>query len=284
MQHETAEIKKSIKKYKTINGVEKKSISYNINLGAKSNFNTGDTVAVILLSDFENIVNINADEIQNLKKIVADKNETISANNESIDKLNAELQNKFNLINDLTAKNKSLKKNVFDLESNISINNEKIAELESELTVADATIKKLNDEINKLNELLSNSKQYIINQNETIFDFEKKIAVYDAINISDLENKAKDLEKADKIIIQLQNEKIEYIQLTAYKDKLIDALKNKSFFDILLKKDVTDNISTPDLYFIDVSGNPIKKNNDDIEVDATIDDDEKSGDDTLTLI
>ena len=64
MQHETATIKKVVKKYTTKDG-EKESISYNAKLTADSVFKDGDKVAVVPLDTINELDNISADEIQN---------------------------------------------------------------------------------------------------------------------------------------------------------------------------------------------------------------------------
>ena len=110
MQHETATVKKVIKKYTVKNGVEKESISYKVTFKSDFAFVDGDDVAVVLLDDFKELDNISADEIQNLKNDVADKDAAISDLNESNAKLNAELKSKLNLINDVTAKLKASEK------------------------------------------------------------------------------------------------------------------------------------------------------------------------------
>ena len=96
MQHETATVKKVVKKYTVKDGVEKESISFNVKLKSNSEFNDGDNVAVVLLDDFSNLDNISADEIQQLKNDVADKDEIIAANNESIGKFKADIKEKSN--------------------------------------------------------------------------------------------------------------------------------------------------------------------------------------------
>ena len=53
MQHEKAVIKKSVKKYKTVKGVEKESISYNAKIGVDSEFNDGDIVVIIPADEYD---------------------------------------------------------------------------------------------------------------------------------------------------------------------------------------------------------------------------------------
>ena len=175
MQHETASVKKVVKKYTVKDGVEKESISFNVKLKSNSEFNDGDAVAVVLLDDFDGLDNVSADEIQQLKNAVADKDETIAANKESIDKLNAELHDKFNLINDVTAKLKASEKTIAELESDISAKDNIIAELKSDGKVADATITGLKNNVADKDAKLTASET-------TIKDNEKTIAELSAMN------------------------------------------------------------------------------------------------------
>ena len=247
MQHETATVKKAVKSYSLKNGDKKESISYSINLGVNSAFDDNDKVAVIPIDDFNNLSNVDADVIADLEKTVADKDATITANNKSIDELNAKVENKSILINDLNDKIKASEKTIADLESDVSKKDKKILELES-----------------------------------TIAELEKQNAIYNAIDISDLQNKADELDKSKNVIIKLQNDinhlqnkQNEYLLLVNFKDKRINALENKGIFDILRGKDVTADIVEPTLTVIDASGNPITdKSNDDNNADA------ESGDNT----
>ena len=175
MQHETASVKKVVKKYTVKDGVEKESISFNVKLKSNSEFNDGDAVAVVLLDDFDGLDNVSADEIQQLNNAVADKDETIAANKESIDKLNAELHDKFNLINDVTAKLKASEKTIAELESDISAKADIIAELKSDGKVADATITGLKNNVADKDAKLTASET-------TIKDNEKTIAELSAMN------------------------------------------------------------------------------------------------------
>lgn len=321
MQHETAEIKKSVKKYKTVKGIEKESISFYANLGAKSEFDDGDIVAVALLDDFNELDNISADEIKDLKNDVADKDETIAANNERIDKLNAELKDKFNLINDVTAKLKASEKTVVDLKSDISAKDKMIADLDSELKVADATINNfetdvadknaelvaskkvitenektiselsakndaLHERLDELTDLLSGKDKTIAELDESIVNYRLKIAELNAVDIDKLKDKSdeldivkdelvavtKRLDDKSNVISLLQNQIMELQQLVNYKDKEIDAVKNQNVIYKLIGKDATANIPEPTLYLIDSSGNLIKNDKSDIDVDATVDD------------
>lgn len=305
MQHETATVKKVVKRYKTVNGDEKESISYNAKVSAKSGFKDGDEVVIIPADDFDEINNVDVAEFQQLKNDVADRDATIVANNESIAKLNAELKSKLNLINETTGKLKASEKTVADLRDDVSAKDKIIAELKSELNVANATIDdvtaerdSIHSKLNELSDVLSSKNSIIDDLDSTIKELEKDVAVYDAIDISGLKDKAKELEKANKVIIRLQSETKEYILLNAYKDKKIDALENKGALDYILNRNVTAGIPEPTLLLIDSSGNPITDNDAELEIDkiaesnddATDDngdatpDDDDSGKDTLTII
>ena len=338
MQHETATVKKVVKKYTVKDGVEKESISFNVKLKSNSEFNDGDAVAVVLLDDFDGLDNVSADEIQQLNNAVADKDETIAANKESIDKLNAELHDKFNLINDVTAKLKASEKTIAELESDISAKADIIAELKSDGKVADATITglknnvadkdakltasettikdnektiaelsamndALHERLDELSDLLSGKDETIAALDESVVNCKIKVAELNAVDVDKLKEKAdkvdavtdelidvtKKLDGKSNVISLLQNQIMELQQLVNYKDKEIDALENKGVLDTLFKKDVTADIDSPTLYLIDSSGNLIKEK-DDIDVDATdvaddhVENDDDSGDDTLTII
>lgn len=255
MQHETATVKKVIKRYNTNKYGEKESISFNVKLKSNSSFDDGDNVAVVLLDDFKELDNISADEIQQLKKDVADKDETIAANNESIAKLNAELKSKMNLINDVTAKLKASEKTVGDLESDISEKDNIIAELKSDIKVADATISDLknnvadkdaelvaskkviaenekmiaelsakNDALHKrldeLTDLLTGKDKTIASLDADIVDYKIKIAEYDAIGIDKLKEKSDELD-------DVKDELVAVIKRLDDKSNVISLLQNQ---------------------------------------------------------
>ena len=334
MQHETATVKKVIKKYTVKNGVEKESISYKVTFKSDFAFDDGDDVAVVLLDDFKELDNISADEIQNLKNDVADKDAAISDLNESNAKLNAELKSKLNLINDVTAKLKASEKTVAELESDISEKDNIIAELKSDIKVANATFddhekivadknaeldesKKiitqnektiselsakndaLHKRLNELTDLLSGKDKTIASLDESIVNYKIKIAELNAVDIDKLKDKSDELDKVkdelvavtkrldDKsnVISLLQNQIMELQQLVNYKDKEIDAVKKQNVIYKLIGKDATADIPEPTLYLIDTSGNLIKNDESDINVDATVDDnDDDSGKDIITKI
>ena len=78
---------------------------------------------------------------------------------------------------------------------------------------------------------------------------------------------------------------MELQQLVNYKDKEIDAVKKQNVIYKLIGKDATADIPEPTLYLIDTSGNLIKNDESDINVDATVDDnDDDSGKDIITKI
>ena len=255
MQHETATVKKVIKKYTVKNGVEKESISYNVKLNANSEFDDGDNVAVVLLDDFKDLDNVSADEIQQLKNSAADKDETIAANNERIDKLNAELKSKLNLINDVTAKFKASEKTVAELESDVSAKDDIIAELKSDIKVANATIKdheknietttaeldstkkavaendktiaelsaknnELHLRLNELTDLLSDKDETIAALDKEIVDYKIKIAEFNAVDIDKLKEKA---DKSDDV----KDELIEVTKKLDNKSNVISLLQNQ---------------------------------------------------------
>lgn len=307
MQHEKAIIKKAVKPYTTIKGEKKESISVKINLGAKSEFNDGDKVAVLPIDEFNKIKDINVDEIQQLKNDIADNDSINAANNERIIKLNAELENKFNIINDVTAKYKSSEKTIDKLRDDISAKDKKIVELESALNVANASIDDLtkkNDDIHskliELSDMLSNKNSIIDKLDKNIVALEKEIAVLNATDISGLKEKVKELDivkdKLDaakddlidktEIIALSENQIKEYALLVSYKDKQIERLENKGVFDYILNRNVIDDIDSPELKLIDHSGNPTRNSFDDEIIDAKVksDDDNDESGDTLTII
>lgn len=309
MQHEKATVKKSVKSYTTKKGIEKESISVKINLGAKSGFDDGDDVAVLPIAEFNKINNIDIDEIQRLKNDAADKDAINTANNEKIIKLNAELENRFNIIDDVTAKYKASEKTVDKLRDDISAKDKTIVELQSELNVAETTIDNLNakndelhSKLSEISDVLNNKNSIIDGLDKKIVALEKDIAVLNATDISELKDKAKELDvvkdKLDAVkddlvykteIIALSESQIkEYALLVSYKDKQIERLENKGALDCILNRNVTADIDSPTLKLIDQSGNPIADAVDET-IDAKVksddpDDNDDSGKDTLTII
>ena len=162
-------------------------------------------------------------------------------------------------------------------------------------------IAELNERYDILNESLSASKQYLIDKDNIITDLEKQIAVLNAIDISILQKKADKVDKLkddlidageklnakSNVISLLQNEITEYIQVLNYYKEIASAYKNQSLIHKIIGKDATADITTPTLFLIDLSGN-LKKDDNDIEVDATPesenDNNDDSDDDSLTVI
>lgn len=289
MQHETATVKIVRKKYTTKDGIEKESISYNAKLKSDSSFNDGDIVAVALLDDFDELDNISAAGIHDLKKSIADKDDIIAANNESIAKYKAEIDIESDKIASLSQKIKPLEKNVAELKSDISEKDKLIAELTAKNEI-------LHEKLDELTDLLSGKDKKIDYLDAEIVNCKVKLAKYDAIDVDKLkENHDKlneRLENKSNVISLLHNQMMELIQLIAYKDKKIDKLENKGVLDILFNKDVTAEIEPPTLYLIDESGSLIKDDDNIVDVDIksdsidAADDHEKnsSGDDDMILI
>lgn len=295
MQHETTVVKKASKKYTTADGVEKESISKRISLKKDLIFEIGDEIALLPIDEFNKLSDATADDIAELKNAVADKDAIINANNESIDKLNAELKDKFNLINDLSSKLKASEKKIVDLESDISAKDKKIAELEFEIAdvnvnveASEKTIDDLSAKVDELNNALSDSKQYLLDKDDIIVNLEKQIAVLNATDISELKQKAKDLDavkddlidvnkKLDaksNVISYLQNQIMEYIQLVNYYKETSNAYKKQNVINKLIGRDATADIIEPTLYLIDSSGNVIAEK-DIVDVNAEFDKSDK---------
>lgn len=288
MQHEIVVVKKASKKYKTADGVEKESISKRISLKKDSIFEIGDEIALLPIAEFNKLSDVTADEISDLKKTLSEKDADIDELNESNAKLKAELKDKLNLIDDLTKKLKASEKTIGNFKSDISAKDETIAELKSDVNVVNVTvndnektINSLNAKIDELNKSLSDSKQYLLDKDAIIVNLEKEIAVINATDISELKEKAKELDKTKNIIITLQNQIKEYLLLVSYKDKMIARLDNKGILDYILNKDVMADIDDerPTLLLIDSSGNPIADKDDDI-----VDVDAESDKDNITII
>ena len=287
MQHETATVKKVIKKYETKDGAKKESISFNVKLKSNSEFNDGDNVAVVLLDDFSNLDNISADEIQQLKNDVSDKDATIDNLNESNVKLNAELKSKLDLFNDVTAKLKASKKTVVDLESDISAKDDIIAELKSDIKVANATIddhekiiadknaelesiknsstandKKIvelsakNDELHKrldeLTDLLTDKDNTIDSLDETIVNYKIKIAELNAVDVDKLKEKSDELDNVKDELIDITkklNNKSNVISLLQNQIMELQQLVNykDTAIDKLENKGILDTIFKKDV-------------------------------------
>lgn len=254
MQHETAIIKKVVKRYTTKDG-EKESISYNAKLTADSDFKNGDKVAVVSLDAINELDNISADEIQQLKKDVADKDEIIAANNESIGKFKADIKEKSNIIASLSKQNKETEKTVADLKSDISAKDKEIAELKSDIKIADSKITNLkinadetdaelislknslsdndktiselsakndalHERLDELTDLLTGKDETIESLDETIVNYKVEIAKYDAIDVDKLK------EKSDELDV-LKNELNDVNKRLDKKSNVISLLQNQ---------------------------------------------------------
>ena len=272
MQHIMKEVKAVTKKYPTKSGV-KESISKRVDLGVTDIFETGECVAVISKTNFDNI-----------DETIADKDATITNLNESVAKHKAEIESKTNIIGDLSKEIKALKTQVVELESDISAKDETIGVLTSDVNVKDETIADsgnvidgLNDKVDKLNATVDELKSLLLTKDDAIAKLEKQIAVYDAIDISDLKYKASELDKSKNIIMRLQNEKLEYVQLVNYHKETATAYKNQRWYNKALGRDATADISTPPLTLIDLSGNSIGKDNDADDDATAIGDTDDSG-------
>lgn len=254
MQHETATIKKIVKRYTTKDG-EKESISYHAKLTADSDFKNGDKVAVVPLDAINELDNISADEIQQLKNDVADKDEIIAANNESIGKFKADIKEKSNIIASLSKQNKETEKTAADLKSDISAKDKEIAELKSDIKIADSKIDNLksnadekdaelislknslsdndktiselsakngalHERLNELTDLLTGKDETIESLDETIVNYKVEIAKYDAIDVDKLK------EKSDELDV-LKNELNDVNKRLDKKSNVISLLQNQ---------------------------------------------------------
>ncbi len=294
MQHIVKQIKEVTKKYKTKSG-EKESISKRVDIGVTDLFEADEYVVIISKTNFDKLNNDSTDVVAKLEKDVAAKDEIIAANNESIANFKAEIETKTNKIAELSKEIKALKNTVAELESDVSAKDNKIDSLEKDvvdsgekLIASEKYVDALNDKLDEVNATVDESKELILSKDSTIAELDKQIAVYDAIDISDLQNKAKELDKSKNIIIRLQNEKTEYIQLVNYHKETATAYKKQGVISKALGKDAAADITAPVLYLIDNSGSSIK--NDDADESAGDDnaaakpDVNSSGDDDVKLI
>ena len=253
MQHIVKQIKAVTKKYKTKSG-EKESVSKRVDIGVTDLFEVDEYVAIISKPNFDEI-----------DKTIADKDSTISNLNGSVDKYKADNDSKINKIGELSTEIKALKKRVAELESDISAKDDKIGSLENDVADKDKKLKELDD----VNAAVGNLKELLLDKDSTINELDKQIAVYDAIDISDLQDKAKELEKSKNAVILQQKQITECISLIGYHKERATAYKNQGVISKALGKDAATDITTPTLYLIDSSGNPIKKN----DIDESVDDD-----------
>ena len=280
MHHEKKIVKGTSKKYKTVDGIEKESVSKRIDLGVNSAFNIGDEVSILSSDDFNKLTDGNADEIQVLKNISSGKDDTIAKLNESNDKLNQELQDKLDLINDVTAKLKASEKKVKELESDVSEKDNVIADSEKSIADKNAEIKELKETNGALNDTIDELKPLLLSKDDTIAELDNKLSKYDAVDVDDLKSKSDELDKSKNVIIKLQNDIIlfkdiisDYKSLVDYKDNTITALKNQGFLDKYIRsKDVTDDLKEPALKNIDSAGELLK------DIPSDVIDDADSGD------
>ena len=236
MQHETATIKKVVKRYTTKDG-EKESISYNAKLTADSDFKNGDKVAVVSLDAINELDNISADEIQQLKKDVADKDEIIAANNESIGKFKADIKEKSNIIASLSKQNKETEKTVADLKSDISAKDKEIAELKSDIKIADSKITNLKINADETDAELISLKNSLSDNDKTISELSaKNDALHERLDeLTDLlTGKDETIESLDEIIVNYK------VEIAKYDAIDVDKLKEKSDELDVLKNELND--------------------------------------------
>ena len=269
MQHEVKTVKKTTKKYNTKDG-KKESISKRIDLGVDSVFAVGDEVAITFKTDFDKLTADSDGNVAELEKIIADKDAAIDNLNGSVDKFKKELKDKADIIAAKSKEIKALKSKVSELESDISAKGKTIDKLtatvsdnDAALTESGNTIDGLNDKVDELTATVGELKPLLLSKDSTIGELEKQIAVYDAMDVDVLKAKAVELDKSKNIIIKLQNEKMDLQQLVNYHKETATAYKNQNAFSKLIGRDVAADITPPTLTFIDISGNPIKDDNDD---------------------
>ena len=283
MHHEKKIVKGTSKKYNTKKDGEKESVSKRIDLGVNSAFDVDEEVIILSIDDFNKLTDGNADEIQVLKNISADKDDRITKLSASNDKLNQELQAKLDLINELTGKLKASEKTVKELKSDVSEKDNIIADNEKAIADKDAEINQLNETNGDLSDKLDKSKGYLLKKDDIITGLEKDLAKYDGIDVSalkdkadkydavdidGLKSKADELDKSKNVIIKLQQDMqvlkdsiAEYKSLVDYKDNSITALRNQGFLDKYIRsKDAIADLKEPGLKNIDISGNMISDN------------------------
>ena len=265
MQHIVKQIKETSKSYNTKSG-KKESVSKRVDIGVTDLFKKDDYIAIIFKSDFDEI-----------DKTIADKNATITNLNDSVDKYKAKVESKSNIITDLSNENEALKNKIAKLKSDVSAKDDIIDDLNTKVNNAENNKKENDDLNNKVAELSANVnklKPLLLSKDETIADLEKQIAIYDAIDVSDLKNKASELDKFKNVIMKLQNEMMDLQRLVSYHKETANAYKNQRWYNKALGRDAIADITAPTLTFIDLSGNPIDKN--DKSADKDSDDSEKS--------
>lgn len=267
MQHIVKPVKAVTKKYTTKNGV-KESISKRVDFGVTDLFDVDDLVAITLKTNFDKLTTDSADAVGDLEKTIADKDATITGLNESNDKLNKELQQKLDKLNEVTAKLKAAEKTIAELESDISAKDKTIAELTSTvddnaktITASGNVIDDLNVKVDELTATVGELKPLLLSKDETISDLEKQIAIYDAVDVDKLKEKADELDKSKNVIILQQKQITEYLLLVNFHKDKANAYKNQNAISKLIGRDAAADITLPDLALIDSSGNPIADDN-----------------------
>lgn len=280
MQHIMKKIKSVTKKYKTKSG-EKESVSKRVDIGVTELFKTGECVVIISKTNFDKLNNDSIDAAAKLENDIAAKDKIIAANNESIANFKTEIETKTDKISELSKEIKALKNTVEKLESDISAKDNKIGSLENDIADKDKKLKEsgsvtddLNKELDDVNATVGSLKELLLTKDSIINDLDKQIAVYDAIDIPDLQNKVKELDKSKNAVIVQQKQITECTLLINYHKERATAYKNQGVISKMLGNDAATDITPPTLYLIDTSGNPIKKD----DVDETENDDETVND------
>ena len=115
--------KTDVKQYKrkTSNGDKQFN---QLNLGYESKFDKGDEVAIIKFDELENLeskINIKLDELESMKKTVAELKELNNVLTDKVNKLESDKENYINMVNELSVKlnddNKEYSKEISQLNS-----------------------------------------------------------------------------------------------------------------------------------------------------------------------
>lgn len=145
---------------------------------------------------------------------------------------------------------------------------DEISKLEKTIEDKDNKIKQLKDSYSKLNDSVDEVKALLLSKDSTIDELEKKLVKYDAVDVDEFKEKLaslnkqnddlnSELRKSNKIIMMLQNQKMEYKDLVNYNIRIADAYKNQGMLNKLLGRDATAEIIKPNLKLLDESGNVI---------------------------
>ena len=145
---------------------------------------------------------------------------------------------------------------------------DEISKLEKTIEDKDNEIKQLKDSYSKLNDSVDEVKALLLSKDSTIDELEKKLVKYDAVDVDEFKEKLtslnkqnddlnSELRKSNKIIMMLQNQKMEYKDLVNYNIRIADAYKNQGMLNKLLGRDATAEIIKPNLKLLDESGNVI---------------------------